>query len=169
MIWGFVWAWTQPIEIWFFLSSVSFGYLPFVRGRIIADNKQTGAVFLTLYVNQLIGKVQRILLPAFGKAGPIPTSIRSILDGLADAQRTGNIRGLLQLPIVKTKTNALSIVFGESWRYVIALAFIYFFIVLIYSFLAPNSDSYLSDRVLVRLNGVRGPSWLPTRARKEHH
>lgn len=116
-----------------------------------------------------MGKIQRILLPAFGKAGPIPNSIRSILDGLADVQRTGNIRGLLQLPIAKTMKNALSMVFGESWRFVIALAFIYFFIVLIYSFLAASTDDYLSDRVFVRLNGVRGSFRLPTRARKERH
>lgn len=65
-------------------------------------------------------------------------------------------------------TNALFTTFGKSWQYVIALAFIYFFIVLIYSVLAPSTDSYLSDRVFVRLN--RGGAFrLPTQAHKEHH
>lgn len=63
-------------------------------------------------------------------------------------------------------TDALLTVFSKSWHFVLCLAYIYFFIVLIYSFFAPNTDSYLSDRVFVRLN--RG-SALPfsTQRRKE--
>lgn len=49
-------------------------------------------------------------------------------------------------------TDALVAVFSKSWQYVICLAYIYFFIVLIYSFFAPDTDRYLSDRVFVRLN-----------------
>lgn len=65
-------------------------------------------------------------------------------------------------------TDALSTTFGESWQYVIALAYIYFFIVLIYSFFAPSTDNYLSGRIFVRLN--RGGVFrLPTKAHKEHN
>lgn len=74
--------------------------------------------------------------------------------------------GLLNLPIVKKMADALLTVFSQSWHFVICLAYIYFFIVLIYSFLAPDTDSYLSDRVFVRLN--RGFALhLPTQTRKE--
>lgn len=73
------------------------------------------------------------------------------------------------MPIVKTMTDALLTVFSQSWQFVICLAYIYFFIVLIYSFLAPDTDGYLSDRVNVRLNQgnvFRLPS-LPVQKRKE--
>lgn len=100
----------------------------------------------------MIGHFQRVFLPAFGEAGPIPSSIRSILAGLSEVQTTGNINGLLNLPIVNSMTDALMTMFSKSWQYVICLAYIYFFIVLIYSFFAPNTDEYLSDRVSVRLN-----------------
>lgn len=99
-----------------------------------------------------MGKMQRILLPAFAKAGPVPKTLRSILDGIAEVQATGDMRALTQLPITKTMTNALATTCGRSWQYVIVLAYIYFFVVMIYSFVAPSTDRYLSDRVNVRLN-----------------
>ena len=120
-----------------------------------------------------MGKMQRILLPAFAKAGPVPKTLRSIFDGIAEVQATGDMRALTQLPITKTMTNALATTCGRSWQYVIVLAYIYFFVVMIYSFLAPSTDRYLSDRVNVRLNrgGLDLGSflWLPSLKRKEPH
>ncbi|OQD77601.1 hypothetical protein PENDEC_c002G01964 [Penicillium decumbens] len=171
----------------FFLSGLGLGYVTivtYVTAPMTAHKRDLGlcvglvsayrnlifsvirAVFLTLYVNQLIGKVQRIFLPAFGKAGPIPNTIRSIFDGLSVVQTTGNIDGLRDLPIFKTMTDALLTVLGKSWQYVICLAYIYFFIVLIYSFFAPNTDSYLSDRVFVRLNRLSALPF-PTQRQKK--
>jgi len=63
-------------------------------------------------------------------------------------------------------TDALLTVLGKSWQYVICLAYIYFFIVLIYSFFAPNTDSYLSDRVFVRLNRLSALPF-PTQRQKK--
>lgn len=104
----------------------------------------------------MIGKVERILLPAFGKAGPVPSSIRSILDGVGDSQSGAGVRELLQLPIMQAMTDALVTVLAKSWQFVISVAVIYLGGVLIYSIIAPPTDSYLSNRVFVRLNKKEG-------------
>ncbi|PLB38150.1 uncharacterized protein BDW47DRAFT_117436 [Aspergillus candidus] len=158
----------------FFLAGLGHGYVTvvlYVTGPMSAHKRDMGLVVglvsayrnmifsvirktrtSLLYVNQLMGKMQRILLPAFAKAGPVPKTLRSILDGIAEVQATGDMRALTQLPITKTMTNALATTCGRSWQYVIVLAYIYFFVVMIYSFVAPSTDRYLSDRVNVRLN-----------------
>lgn len=118
------------------------------------------------YVNQIKAKIWGSFLPAFGKAGPIPDSIRSILGGLSEVQETGKIDELLDLPILKTMTDSLMTVFSQSWQFVICLAYIYFFIVLIYSVFAPDTDSYLSDRIFVRLNRLSALRF-PGQRRKE--
>jgi hypothetical protein len=117
----------------------------------------------------VISKIQRILLPAFGDAGPIPTSIRSLLEGIGAIQSGGSITDFLDLSISQTMIGALSETLINSWDFVVEVAIVYFGIGVVLSVLAPSTDSYLSDSVFVRLGRGRMPPVLEPSSKLSDH
>ena len=106
------------------------------------------------YVNQLMGRAERILPSSFRSLGPIATTIKSLLEAVATVQRTGDSSSLREHPAVVVMTDAIIKVFAGSWHFVIVIAYIYFFMVIIFSLATPSTDKYLSDRIFVRLNSI---------------
>ncbi|KAL4806044.1 hypothetical protein BDV18DRAFT_160114 [Aspergillus unguis] len=119
------------------------------RGLLFAAAR---AVLLTIYINQILSNIPEMLPDAFERLGPVPQTITEFLDGLAGAQSTGSIGGLLDLRVVRAMTSALIAVLTKSWLFIISVAYVYFFIAFLYSLFSPGTDSYLSDTIYVRLN-----------------
>ncbi|KAJ0420298.1 hypothetical protein BJY00DRAFT_313237 [Aspergillus carlsbadensis] len=122
------------------------------------------SVFLTVYINQVLGRGQRQLPEALFNAGPLPDTLTQIVDGLAAAQAAMSLDPLMAMPVAGVMLDALSDVLVHAWKFVVSLAYIYLFGSLLYSLAAPGTDGYLSDEIFVRLKGA-GLVWAERRRR----